>query len=240
MRGLVKSLIVAATAALFLAGCNGEARIDPANMTAAALVDPYALADQGRTSIQGADYQIGSADLLNITVFQVPELSFSGLRVDSSGSIQMPLIGAVRAEGLTPQALSNELARLLSVRYLRDPQVTVTVAEAANQKVTVDGAVSKPGVYNMRGRTTLMQAVAMAEGPLRTADTRKVAVFRTTEQGRMVAVFDLSAIRAGQAEDPVLLGDDIVVVDTSRLSLAVRDIVSALPAAGAIFYALNP
>ncbi len=121
-------------------------------------------------------------------------------------------------------------ARALGERYVRNPQVTVTVVEAAGQKVTVDGAVTKPGVYEMQGRTSLMQAVAMAEGPSRVADLSKVAIFRTVDNQRAVAVFDLAAIRRGQAADPVVYGDDVIVVDTSRLSSVMRTAVEALPA----------
>jgi polysaccharide export outer membrane protein len=159
----------------------------------------------------------------------VPDLSFDELTVDTSGNLQMPLIGAVRAAGLTSGQLSADIAERLSAEYLRNPQVTVTVTEAASQKITVDGAVTKPGVYEMRGTTSLLQAVAMAEGPSRVADLTKVAVFRTIDGQRSVALFDLSAIRQGRAEDPRVLGDDIIVVDTSRMSVAMREIVAALP-----------
>jgi polysaccharide export outer membrane protein len=108
--------------------------------------------------------------------------------------------------------------------------VTVTVIEAASQKITVDGAVTKPGVYEMRGSTSLLQAVAMAEGPSRVADLSKVAVFRTINGQRSVALFDLGAIRQGRAEDPQVLGDDVIVVDASRLNSALREVVTALPA----------
>jgi polysaccharide export outer membrane protein len=105
----------------------------------------------------------------------------------------------------------------------------VTVTEAASQKITVDGAVTKPGVYEMRGSTTLLQAVAMAEGPTRVADLTKVAVFRTIDGRRAVALFDLEAIRQGRADDPQVLGDDIVVVDTSRVNSVMREVLAALP-----------
>ncbi|WP_420472437.1 polysaccharide biosynthesis/export family protein [Brevundimonas sp. FT23042] len=176
------------------------------------------------------DYRIGVGDKLNIDVFQVEDLSFEEIVVDSAGNVQFPLIGGVQAAGLTPAQMSSEIASLLSGRYLRNPQVTVTVVEAASQKITVDGAVVKPGVYVMRGSTSLLQAVAMAEGPSRVADLSKVAVFRTIDGQRSVAVFDLAAIRQGRLSDPEVLGDDIIVVDTSRLQATLRDIVSALPA----------
>lgn len=185
-----------------------------------------------------SSYVIGPSDLLSVTVFQVEGLSFKEIRVDASGLLQMPLIGDVRAAGLTPAELAEAIERDLGNRYLRDPEVSVSVMEAANQKITVDGAVAKPGVYKMQGRTTLLQAVAMAEGATRVADLRKVAVFRTVPAGSMVAMFDLQAIRSGAAVDPVLMGDDIVVVDTSRLSARMQDVLRALPAlASFVFYA---
>lgn len=178
---------------------------------------------------QADDYRIGPSDKLALNVFQVEDLSFEAIYVDASGKLQLPLLGSVQAAGLTPAELSADLERRLGERYLRNPRVSVSVSEAASQKITVDGAVMKPGVYVMRGRTTLLQAVAMAEGGNRIADLKKVAVFRTVEGRRMIAVFDLAAIRRGEAADPVVLGDDIVIVDTSRLNARYRDIIEILP-----------
>lgn len=201
--------------------------MDISQMTAAQPIDFQAAPSSGPTS---SGYRIGVGDKLNIRVFQVPDLSFEDLVIDSSGDIQMPLIGSVRGAGLTSSELSAEIAQRLAAQYLRNPQVTVTVTEAASQKITVDGAVTKPGVYVMRGSTTLLQAVAMAEGPTAVADLTKVAVFRTIDGQRSVALFDLQAIRQGRSPDPEVLGDDVLVVDTSRLSAARRDLVAALPA----------
>jgi polysaccharide export outer membrane protein len=213
--------------ALSLAGCASGGR-KPASESVARTVDPIAL-EGGPSAPLGADYRIGAGDKLNMVVFQVPDLSFEEAFVDASGNLQLPLIGSVPAAGLTPEEFSSEVERRLGERYLRDPRVAVSVIQSAGQKVTLDGAVTKPGVYEMRGTTTLMQAVAMAEGPTRTANLESVAVFRTVADGRMVAVFNLSDIRNGQTPDPVIRGDDIIVVDTSRLNAALREIVSALP-----------
>lgn len=213
-------------AAAFVASCaSGERR--PAAPGIAASVDPLVLAQDTQDREPG--YRIGPADKLALRVFQVEDLSFDEIFVDASGNLQLPLLGSVQAAGLTPAELSEDIERRLAERYLRNPQVVVTVTEAASQKITVDGAVTKPGVYEMRGRTTLMQAVAMAEGPTRVAALDSVAVFRTVEGRRMVAVFDLQAIRGGQAEDPIVLGDDVIVVDTSRLNANIREILQALP-----------
>lgn len=217
---------------VMLAGCGGP-RMDIDQMTAARPVDLQTV--QPVTSAP-AEYRIGVGDKLDVRVFQVEDLSFEALVVDTSGNINMPLIGAVRSAGRTAAEMSSDIAGRLATRFLRDPQVTVTVKEAASQKITVDGAVTKPGVYEMRGSTSLLQAVAMAEGPTRVADLTKVAVFRSIDGRRSVAIFDLSAIRQGRASDPQVLGDDVIVVDTSRLSSALREAVGALPALAAFAY----
>lgn len=229
MRAL--SLLLLLTAVV-LAGCGGP-RMDVDQMTAARPVD---LQSVRVAPLPQAEYQIGVGDKLDVRVFQVADLSFEELVVDTSGNINMPLIGAVRGAGRTAGEMSSDIAERLAAQYLRNPQVTVTVKEAASQKITVDGAVTKPGVYEMRGSTSLLQAVAMAEGPTRVADLTKVAVFRSIDGRRSVAVFDLSAIRQGRASDPEVLGDDVIVVDTSRLSSALREVVGALPALAAFAY----
>lgn len=218
--------ILSALAALVLSGCGGP-QMDVSQMTAAQPVDLQTVQAVVSTP---TEYRIGVGDKLNVRVFQVTDLSFDELVVDTSGNIQMPLIGAVTGAGRTAGEMSIDIAERLSAQYLRNPQVTVTVTEAASQKITIDGAVTKPGVYEMRGSTSLLQAVAMAEGPTRVADLSRVAVFRTIDGQRSVALFDLGAIRQGRASDPQVLGDDVVVVDASRLNSALREIVSAMPA----------
>ena len=214
-----------------LAGCAQG----PAAFSSAATVDPQQFMASS-SSAETSGYRIGPSDKLALTVFQVEDLSFPEIFVDASGKLQLPLLGSVQAAGLTPAELSMDLERRLGERYLRNPRVSVSVSEAASQKITVDGAVTKPGVYEMRGRTTLLQAVAMAEGGTRIADLRKVAIFRSTEGRPMVAVFDFAAIRRGEAVDPVVLGDDVVVVDTSRLSARYREIIEIVPALGIFAY----
>lgn len=217
-------------AALIVAGCASNA---PAEFSPPAFADqPKQAPSLGAASGERqttAPYVIGAGDTLQVTVFQVPDLSMSQAKVDAVGNIQMPLIGTIRVAGATADQLARDLEQRLAQGFLRTPRATVTVIEAASGKVTVDGAVTKPGVYELRGRTTLLQAVAMAEGPNNTADLRRVAVFRQSEGRRMAAVFDLVEIRSGRAIDPVIEGDDIVVVNTSRLSKAMREVLAALP-----------
>lgn len=225
--------VVLMMAAAGLAACASGQRPTAMPHIAAAVDSDQLLAASATAS---EEYRIGPSDKLMIRVFQVPDISFDEIWVDAGGFLQLPLIGSVKASGFTAEQLASDIEGRLAERYIRDPQVQLSVTEAASQKVTIDGAVTKPGVYEMRGRTTLLQAVAMAEGPSRLANLRSVAVFRTVDSRPMVAVFDMGAIRNGQMADPVILGDDVVVVDTSRLSARMQDALQVLPALASFFY----
>jgi polysaccharide export outer membrane protein len=175
------------------------------------------------------DYKIGPLDSVDITVFQEPDLSAKNLAVDASGNIAMPLVGAVSASGKTASELSAELERRLAQKYLVDPQVTVTVSGSVSQKVIVQGQVTQPGVYEIKGPTTLLEAVSMAKGETRIAALKEVVVFRTVNGQRMGAVFDVESIRRGDAKDPEVLGNDVVVVGYSNSKSLWRDVLSTTP-----------
>jgi polysaccharide export outer membrane protein len=176
-----------------------------------------------------AEYIIGAQDKLSIQVFEVKELSLDSVTVDATGQIELPLIGRLSAAGKTPLQLQTEIAQRLGDRYLQSPQVSVLVIDAASQKVTVEGEVRAPGVFSMKGRTTLMQAIAMAGGPGDNADLHKVAVIRDDHGIRRAAVCDYESIRRGHQLDPELRGDDIVVVDGSKSKTLWSNALKALP-----------
>ena len=161
------------------------------------------------------EYQIGTDDTLEISVFQVPELSRT-VQVDRNGEFILPILGRVPAAGKTADELTAFLTQKLQGRYLKDPLITVVVKAAAKNRVTVDGAVVKPGVYPLTGPTTLMQAVALANGPdARVANMRRVSIIRTVDGRRGAQTYDLAKIRDGKATDPIVNADDIVIVEAS-------------------------
>ena len=102
-------------------------------------------------------------------MFKVPELSQT-LEVAATGTINFPLIGEVPAAGKTAQQLERDLTARLGDKYLQNPQVTVLVKENNSQRVTIQGAVEKPGVYPIKGRTSLLELVAMAGGIKQSSD----------------------------------------------------------------------
>jgi polysaccharide export outer membrane protein len=175
-----------------------------------------------------SEYRVGPQDLIEITVFQIPDLSRT-VRVNSGGQISLPLIGSIQAGGLTIQELEAAIAKKLEARYLQNPQVTAFVKEFTSQRVTIEGAINKPGIYPLTGRTTLLQAIALGGGVTSLADLRGVVVFRQVGGKKMGAVFDLKAVRSGTSEDPLIYGDDIVVVEQSGSKTALRRFIEAMP-----------
>lgn len=188
------------------------------------------------TSASGAyegvsEYRIGPLDLITISVFGVPELN-QDVRVNTGGKISLPLIGSLQAGGRTIQELEQDIATKLSANLLQSPQVTVFIKEFTSQRVTVEGAVKKSGIYPLTGHTTLLQVIATADGLDELANPHALVVFRVIKGQKMAAVFNLEAIRHGAAEDPQIYGDDIVVVDVSGSKSMMRRIFQAVPLLG--------
>ena len=162
------------------------------------------------------DYRIGPGDLLRLDVFGVEALSKRSVRVNAGGQISLPLIGTVQAGGLTAEQLAADITARLAKDYLQNPQVTIFIEEFTSQRVTVTGAVKTPNVFPLKGRTTLLEVVAQAGGPTSVASLDTVKVLRQEPGGaRKVLEYDLAAIRAGEAPDPEIRGEDVVQVETS-------------------------
>lgn len=175
------------------------------------------------------EYRIGVLDTLSIRVFQEPELTFDEISVNSAGTFNYPFVGEVTAEGKTPIELSRELEAGLGTRYIRNPQVVVGVVSSAAQRVTVDGMVNSPGVYEIAGTSSLLEAIARAQGLQFTAVDDEVIVFREIDGERYGAVFNLKQIREGRAPDPEILGGDRIVVGYSAVRGAYQDFLRAAP-----------
>ena len=164
------------------------------------------------------DYRIGPQDLLKLDVFGVEALSKHSVRVNASGQISLPLIGALQAGGLTAEQLAADIAARLAQDYLQNPQVTIFIEEFTSQRVTVTGAVKTPNVFPLKGRTTLLQVVAQAGGPTSVANLGVVRILRPEPDGtRRMLEYDLAAIREGAAPDPEIRGEDVVQVETSAV-----------------------
>ncbi|ANI78799.1 MULTISPECIES: polysaccharide biosynthesis/export family protein [Sphingobium] len=224
-----RALAVATVCAL-LSACSTAATVPRGD--AAYVVIPPAQA-------LGADYRISSDDVLRIQVFHEPGLSLEDAQVTAAGVVRMPLIGDVPVAGLSAGEASDVIAGRLGERYLVSPQVTIFVKKAVGRRITVDGEVREPGLFPVDGRMSLLQAVALAKGPTRLARIKQIIVVRQTDGDRKAALFDLSAIRKGEAPDPEILPGDTVIVGLSRAKAILGGTLLALPAIGAGFVALD-
>ena len=213
--------------ALVLTACASGTQLGPnlSSGTAAYQVIP---AGQAASAV-ASDYRIGALDALDVTVFQEPELSSKGLQVDASGRVAFPLVGSIDVKGKTAPQVARELELLFGAKYLKDPQVTVSVATSVSQKVSVQGEVAEPGVYPITGPTTLLDVISMAKGETEVASLNQIVVFRTVDGQRMGAVFDVGSIRRGEADDPVIKGNDLVVVGYSAARRFWQNVRTAAP-----------
>jgi len=220
-------------AAVFISGCGRTLDI-PAGEASIA-VAPDSVAQLSPES----NYRFGPGDEIRVTVFREPELSVDRAVIDPAGEVGLPGIGQIMIAGSTADDVSRALAARLNARLLRNAEVSISVLRTTSRTITVEGSVEKPGIFPIVGRVTLLQALALAEGPNDEAALRQVVVFRRDGERRLAAQFDLVDIRTGRAPDPEIRPGDIVVLGISRARLIYRDILQVLPGLAGIFVALD-
>jgi polysaccharide export outer membrane protein len=115
------------------------------------------------SNFRATDSRIGPDDLLDVSVFEASEMNCT-VRVSTSGDFSFPMLGPVRAAGLTPEQLESVLEELLRRSYIKDPHVRVFVRELHSHSVSVVGAVKMPGVFQIQGAKPLLEIVSMAQG----------------------------------------------------------------------------
>jgi len=174
-------------------------------------------------------YKIGPLDVLDISVFQAPELSKT-VQVAENGAIDLPLLGETPVAGKTAQELQRDLNAKLGAKYLQNPQCTVIVKEFNSSRVTVSGAVKSPGVFPYKGES-LHEFVTMAGGLAFEANST-VVVLRTINGQRSAAKFNVADIEGGRAPDPPVQSGDIIVADSSSVKTGYNALLKVLPLAG--------
>lgn len=190
--------------------------------------ETFAAPDAPSLKTLESNYKIAPMDKLAVKVFKSQDLS-GDYDVDLAGNISLPLIGEVEAANMTTAELDQKLTEKLSEKYLEHPDVSVAIKQSAGRLVTVDGAVKNSGSFPIPGSLSLMQAIALAQGPNEDANPHRVAIFRTIGGKRQAAAFDLVAIRRGQSQDPPVYPGDIVVVDGSSNKALQKKLLQSIP-----------
>lgn len=165
----------------------------------------------GALSDPDEQYLIGPDDMIRVTVYNHPELA-SELRVTRDGLVTAPLVGEIRAAGLTTRQLAARLADLLGRDYLVHPQVETQVVEYRSQWVILSGGVQRQGRIPLRGGTRLKEALAEAGGFTETAG-EEITITRRKQGGQGAATRTIRRrdFESG-VENPLLVHGDIVEV----------------------------
>ena len=153
--------------ALLVPACPAMAQKPQMQPQATAGPSSTRTADAGRPSpvlvSPEEDYRIGVGDVIEVQVEDMPEVSKS-IRVTAAGTFLMPILGRMRAQGKTPEALSQEIADRLRGDYLKDPKVSVVIKEYNSRSFFIQGAVRNPGVFQVEGRPSLLTLITLAGG----------------------------------------------------------------------------
>jgi polysaccharide export outer membrane protein len=184
---------------LMTSGCFGEAPVQTQVVTRQA------------ESADSGPYKIGRDDVLDVFVWKDKQLS-GRITVDSDGTVTLPLIGQVKAAGLTTKELQTDLT-VRYARFVHDPKVTVQVFDPASRVFYVLGEVSKPGMYKLMSGETLSQALAAAGGPTEYANLRRIKIVRRNDDQQTEMTVNYSGVRSGDLRADVVLdrGDTITV-----------------------------
>jgi len=177
------------------------------------------------------DYVLGPGDQVVVRVRDIEEIADKPVRLDLRGNIDLPFIGVVQARGLTTQQLKGIIAERFT-RFVRDPQVLVSIAEFRSQPVSVLGEVAKPGVHQLEGNKTLYEVLSLAGG-LKPEAGYSVKITRRKDWGPLplpnamedstgnfsVGQVDIRAILEAThpEENIVIKPDDVISVPRARL-----------------------
>ena len=157
-------------------------------------------------------YKIGPGDRLSISVWKEEGMELEVL-VRPDGEITFPLVGEIKAGGLTTKALSDELVKKLK-RYIPHPNVTVSVLQSISNKIYVLGKVNRPGEFIATGYMDVLQALTMAGGLTPYADSDEIKIIRRTKTGTKMKLFDYDEVISGERLDMNIIlkaGDTVVV-----------------------------
>jgi polysaccharide export outer membrane protein len=161
------------------------------------------------------EYVIGPADGLTINVWQNGDLSTAAI-VRPDGTITMPLVGDLKVAGKTPSQVRDEIKEAIT-QFVKAEAAIVTVAVSAvnSYRFTVSGNVTNPGNFQSAYYVSVAEALAMAGGPTRFADTDSIEVIRVGRDGKLrripVSFDDIETRKRPEANVIVVAGDTIFV-----------------------------
>jgi polysaccharide biosynthesis/export protein len=197
MNRVITSILLIALASIALSGWSLSAQVEPRDVNATESSDPGAIL-------------IGRGDLLDLSVYHVPELIVK-VQVGSTGYVSLPLIGDVKLAGLTVREAQGRIGKILINRELvKNPEVTILIEQAATQGIKVLGEVNTPGVYPLVGPHKLSDAIAAAGGL--TFQAGQVITIERAAGDRKSETYKLRGLGLNAVPDaPIYPGDTVSV-----------------------------
>jgi len=196
--------------AIFVGGQDSTSHSGAQPFSSASGMDP--LSKGFSTGITGAPVTLGPGDLIDVSVFDTPELT-QRTRVNSDGKISLALIGEIPVRGMSPNALQQLVAsKLVEGRFLKDPQVSIFVSEYAGQMAYVTGEVMRPGAYPLLRSHRLLDLIAVAGG-LSARAANVVTITRAGDPQQLIRA-DLGDKDEDQRNPEIMPGDSITVGQT--------------------------
>ena len=171
----------------------------------------------------GAAGPIGAGDLLEMSVFDTPELS-GKLRVSNTGDILLPLVGSLHVQGLKAEEAQNLIRqKLITGGFLKDPQVTIFIAEYATEGVSVVGEVKNPGIYPAFGEHHLLDYISVAQGFTPLAGTR-ITITHAGKSTEPQYVKVTAGATPKPENNPEILPGDTIYVERTGIIYVVGDV----------------
>ncbi|MDX1775919.1 MAG: polysaccharide biosynthesis/export family protein [Desulfobulbales bacterium] len=183
------------------------------------------------------DYRVGGGDVLNIIVYDEPDLTRSGMRVARDGTLSFPLLGRVKVDGLTTSQIEERIAnRLAEAQFLLDAQVTVLIDQYGSKKYQMLGEIRRPGSYPLKADERLLDAISEAGGVDPETAGKELVIVRTINRQKATIKKDLqpggtekwgrspSFTGGGYDAQPVKI---VIIVELERL-LRGNDLISNL------------
>jgi polysaccharide export outer membrane protein len=165
------------------------------------------------------EYRIGAKDLLEITALNVQEINKLVVRVSEDGRITLPLLGEVSVDNLTRSEVEKKLGSLLGEKWVQTPQVTVFIQEYRSKRVSVLGAVERPGPIELLGRQTILSVISQAGGLTRDAGGEIIVIRQLADgesQSLHISIDDLFFKGDAKLNIP-LEPNDIVNIPVDKL-----------------------
>jgi polysaccharide biosynthesis/export protein len=207
------------TVLVFAAGCAMAQQHSP--MSISASVPSSTLGATGFGS--GAAGPIGNGDLIEMSVFDTPELS-GKLRVSNTGEVVLPLVGMFRVGGMKAEDAASLIGQtFVKGGYLKDPQVTVFIAEYATQNVSVLGEVKSPGIYPAFGSHHLLDYLSAAQGLTALAGTN-ITITHASPAREPQRVQVTASSTPKPENNPEILSGDTIFVERTGIIYVVGDV----------------